>query len=96
MNRIEQAKKCVYDFIGSKKQEVFLQLKNSYERYILYQYIKSHKLKFETIESNNEYMKYRVVDFSLQIESLYNPAIHKNLSDDYYTKPIKYIRVYKS
>ena len=60
MNRIEQAKKCVYDFIGSKKQEVFLQLKNSYERYILYQYIKSHKLKFETIESNNEYMKYRV------------------------------------
>ncbi len=98
--RITQGKAQIDRLIRyGKKPFILIQTRTSYERYHLYKYIESHKLKFEKIEKPDEYMKYRVDDYSLDrlcvSEYIEKVRPGEKVSMWYYKRPIIYIKVYR-
>ena len=49
MTRITQAVEQINRFMHSRKPVLMIQTKTSYERYIIYKYLKQHKLPFEKV-----------------------------------------------
>jgi hypothetical protein len=104
VRRIEQGKQQVYRLIQKKgRPYILIQTINSYERYHIIQYIKSHKLDFEIIDDENLYSLYLVNDNSLDkpgidkyVEKVKKYGPGKTCISRYYKRPVRYIKVFRN